>query len=367
VTWNLTLPALPAGIDTPAIVVDLDVVERNVERMTVRMTERGIALRPHAKTHKSTRLAHLQLKAGASGITVGTLGEAEVMAAAGVDDIFIAYPLWPSGSKAARLRDLNDRVALAVGVDSFEGAAAIGAAVAGASRPLRVMIEVDSGERRTGVQAANAPRIAAAAEDAGLIAIGIFTHGGHGYAGPANRATAADDEVRALSEAADALRRRGREAGTISAGSTPTADLSARKPVTEERPGTYVFGDRQQLALGTVGPDEIGLFVAATVVSTAVDGQFIVDAGSKTLARDRPDFLAGHGLLPAWPNAVISRTYDYHGVVDVPDGRRPRVGDTVAIVPNHVCPVVNLADELLVVRSGQVVDRWPVDARGHTA
>lgn len=365
--WNARLPELPKRIDTPAVVVDLDVVEANIERMARQMRERGVGLRPHAKTHKSTHVAHLQIEAGAGGLTVGTLGEAEVMAAAGIDDIFIAFPLWPSGSKGGRLRDLAGRVSVVVGVDSVESAKALGAACAGATRPLRAAIEIDSGEGRTGVQPIDAPRVAEAARAAGLVITGVFTHGGHGYAGQAERFDAADDEVRVLSAAVDALRAHGIEVATVSAGSTPTAVLSARDPVNEERPGTYVFGDRQQLTLGSVDPDGIGLFVAATVVSTAVEGRFILDAGSKTLARDRPDFLAGHGFLPAWPDAVISRTYDYHGVVDVADRRRPRVGEVVAVVPNHVCPVVNLADQLVVVRSGKVVDRWPVDARGHTA
>jgi D-serine deaminase-like pyridoxal phosphate-dependent protein len=232
---------------------------------------------------------------------------------------------------------------------------------------LRVLVEVDSGGHRTGVAPAKAGSIAAAARDSGLEVRGVFSHGGHGYAGRAERLSAAADEVNALGEAAAALLEVGIEAAAVSAGSTPTALLSAAGVVNEERPGTYIFGDRQQLALGAIEPDELGLFVMATVVSTPAQDRFVIDAGAKTLARDRPRFLEGYGLLPAVPDAVISATYDYHGVVEVPPGSpRPPVGSLVAIVPNHVCPVVNLVDELVVARRGIVIDRWPVDARGRT-
>ena len=138
--------------------------------------------------------------------------------------------------------------------------------------------------------------------------------------------------------------------------------------MTEERPGTYVFNDRQQVGLGGCQPEDVSLFVATTVVSTAVPGQVVIDAGGKTLAKDRPAWAAGFGILPAYPDATIVRTYDYHGVVEFPAGaRRPSLGEVVAVIPNHVCPVVNLADSFLVASSGTVVDRWPVDARGHSS
>jgi D-serine deaminase-like pyridoxal phosphate-dependent protein len=367
-TPTVPVPDLPRDVDTPALLVDLGVMERNIGRMAAAMAERGVRLRPHAKTHKSVAIARLQLEAGAQGITVGTLGEAEVMAEGGIDDLFIAYPLWPSGSKASRLRELAGRVRLSVGLDSPAGAAALAAAVKGTAAPLAVVIEIDCGGHRTGVPPAEAAPLAETAREAGLAVRGVFSHGGHGYAGRAERVAAAADEVEALGAAAAALRERGFEPAVVSAGSTPTATLSATGAVNEERPGTYVFGDRQQLALGACGPEEIGLFVLSTVVSSPGRGRFVVDAGAKTLAADRPAFLAGHGLAPALPEAIISRTYDYHAVVELPAGiPAPAVGSVLAIVPNHVCPVVNLADELLVVRDGRLLDRWPVDARGRTA
>lgn len=364
---RIPIPFIPPGLDTPCVVVDLDIVESNLGRMATDLAARGVRLRPHAKTHKSVNLARMQLASGARGLTVGTLGEAEVFVAAGLTDLFVAYPLWLSDAKARRLRALLDAAPLIVGIDSPEGAARLAEAARGAGHPLRVAIEVDSGERRSGATPDDAPVLAAAARAAGLEVIGVYTHGGHAYEDPAAVAQAANDEIDLLTAAAQRLEGAGFEVSVVSAGSTPTARLSARGRVDEERPGTYVFNDRQQVGLGGAAPDEVALFVVATVVSTAVPGQVVVDAGGKTLAKDRASWLDGFGALPAYPDARITRTYDYHGVVVLPAGSpRPALGETVAIVPNHVCPVVNLADSFVVVRGGGIVDRWPVDARGRS-
>ncbi len=153
----------------------------------------------------------------------------------------------------------------------------------------------------------------------------------------------------------------------VSAGSTPTMVDSATGPVTEIRAGTYLLGDRTQLALGAIPAEGIALHVAATVVSAAVPGEVVLDAGAKTLTKDRAPYLEGHGLLPAHPDAVIERLYDYHGVVVAPTGGSlPHVGEVVAIVPNHVCPVVDLFDTFVAVRGGAIVGHWPVDARGRS-
>lgn len=360
-------PALPPSLDTPCLVVDLDVVERNLARMQSALDARGVALRPHVKTHKSVAIARLQLDAGARGLTVGTIGEAEVLVEAGFGDLFIAYTLWLTDPKAARLGALLDRAPLRVGIDSAQGAARLAAAARGRRHPLSVLVEIDSGERRTGLTPAQVADVASAARSDGLDVVGVYTHGGHAYLDPSAVGPAAADEIALLGAARDALRSAGFEATVVSAGSTPTALRSASGPVTEERPGTYVFNDRQQVGLGGAAPDDIALVVAATVVSTAVPGQIVIDAGGKTLAKDRPGWADGFGYLPAYPEATIVRTYDYHGVVAIPEGSpRPRLGETVAVVPNHVCPVVNLADSFIVARSGRALGRWPVDARGRS-
>jgi D-serine deaminase-like pyridoxal phosphate-dependent protein len=357
-------PRLPTGLDTPALVIDLDVVERNASRMARAMAERGVAVRPHVKTHKSVNLARVQLAAGARGITVGTLGEAEVMAAAGIDDIFIAYAVAVEGAKAERLRTLlrMPGLELTLGVDSVAGASRLAALGA-----LRVMVELDSGQHRTGVPPETAGEIGRAARDAGLNVIGLFTHGGHSYGGPDAVARAAADEVQALSMGAQGLLREGIAPNVLSAGSSPTAVGAARRPVTELRPGTYLVGDRQQVALGASPPDGVAIAVAATVVSTAVRGQVVIDAGAKALTKDQPAYLAGYGFLPEYPDGVLERISDYHGVVTFPAGvRRPALGEVVAVVPNHACPVIDLYDSFVAARAGEFVERWPVDARGRS-
>lgn len=359
-------PFIPAGIDTPALVVDLDVVDSNNRRLIDHLSARGVALRPHAKTHKSVAIARLQLAAGARGITVGTLGEAEVFAGAGIDDVFLAYPLWAVGPKATRLRALHAQTPISVGIDSVAGAERLAAAVAGVGPPLRVLVEVDSGGRRTGLDTPDRARaVAEGARGLGLEVVGVFTHGGHGYAGPDARAAAAADEVRTLGEAAAALRGVGFACEVVSAGSTPTMWDAASGEVNEVRAGTYVLGDRQQATLGAIGFGDIALHVAATVVSTAVHGQVVIDAGAKTLTKDRAAYLTGHGLLPAYPDAVIEKVNDYHGIVRIPSGTpAPHLGEVVAIAPNHVCPVVDLFDGFVAVRGAQEIGAWTVDARG---
>jgi D-serine deaminase-like pyridoxal phosphate-dependent protein len=358
---------LPEGLDTPCVVVDLDIVERNAARMAEAMNARGVALRPHFKTHKSVRLARLQLDAGARGITAGNLGEAEVLVCAGIDDVFVAYPVWAVGPKAARLRALVEKAPVAVGVDSVAGAERVAAAVDGFAGRLAVLVEVDSGLGRTGVLPERAGPIAAAAADLGLDVRGVFSHAGHSYRGPGEVAAASDDEVGSLENAAAGLREAGIEPQVISAGATPTALVSARGAVNEMRAGTYLLGDGQQVVLGGTPADGLALVVAATVVSTSVDDQVVLDAGAKILTKDKASFMAGYGELAGYPGAVIERVNDYHGMVRLPsDGPRPHLGEVVAIVPNHVCPVVDLVDDFIVVRDGAIVDRWPVDARGMT-
>ena len=357
--------ASAAGLDTPVVVVDIDRADARIADMAAVMRERGVALRPHAKTHKSLEFARRQLAAGAVGLTVATIGEAEVFAEGGVDDLFIAYPPFASGPKAGRLCRLAERCSLSVGADSVAGVEALAAAVRGTARRPSVVIEVDVGGARTGVRPEAAGSIARRAVDLGLTVRGVFTHGGHGYGGRAERLAAAEDEVTGLTAAAGSLRAADVVPLVVSAGSTPTAKLSAHGSITEERPGTYVFGDRQQAFLADQALDDTALLVASTVVSHGSRGAFVLDAGAKILARDVTPYLAGHGTVVGYPEAVIARVNDHHGVVELPSGTaRPAIGEIVWIAPNHVCPVVNLVDEYVIARDGRIVDRWSVDARG---
>lgn len=345
--------------DTPYLAVDVDVLDRNLAAMAGAARDRGLRLRPHAKTHKCVEIARRQVALSGAGLTVATVAEAEVFAAAGFDDLFLAYPIVAAGPRAGRLRALADRVALRVGVDSAEGAALLGRAVPG----LEVLVEVDSGHHRTGVAPERAGEVAAAASASGLAVTGVFTFPGHGY-GSGNRGRAAGDEADALAAAAAALDRAGVPARVRSGGSTPTAALSDPAVLTELRPGVYAFHDAQQAELGSAELTDVALTAVATVVSRA-PGRAVLDAGSKVLSADRPAWATGFGRLPAWPAARVVALSEHHATVTFPDGTEvPAVGETVRVAPNHVCTAVNLADELVILSGGLEVDRWAVAARG---
>ncbi len=358
--------SLPDGLVTPALVVDPDVLDGNIARMAEASRSQGFTLRPHAKSHKCAQIADRQRRAGARGLSVATISEAEALARVGVDDLFIAYPVWPDAAKARRLRRLADEVALRVGVESVEGAQRLGDAVRGSARPVEALVEVDSGSRRTGVLPHAAGEVGKSAADAGLDVVGVFTFPGHGYGHDAQaRECAARDEERTLGEAAQTLRDIGLDIRVLSGGSTPTVGQWQPGTVNELRPGVYVFNDATQLAIGTCGAQDLALVAAATVISVPAPDRFVLDVGSKVLGSDRSSWVSGHGYLPQFPQGTITGLWEHHAVVLLPEGTRgPHLGSVVAVVPNHICTPVNLADELLVVQEGEVVDRWPVTARG---
>ena len=362
---------VPDDLETPAVVVDAGQVERNLSQMATASSHAGVALRPHAKTHKCLPIARRQLFHGAVGLTVATLAEAELFASDGCPSVFIAYPLWAgSGDRGARLRALRQRTHLRVGVDSVTAAERLADAVPG----LTVLIEVDSGQHRSGVLPDEAGELAASCLELGLAVAGAFTHPGHAYASAADVPLAAEEERAALAVAGAALAEYLDAPPELSGGSSPTAASGASRasgavgapglaaPLTEVRPGTYVFGDRQQMELSGLDVDDVALVVATRVVSVPRPGEAVLDAGSKTLSSDRPAWLAGHGLILEAPKATITPLSEEHAVVR---GLTTAlcVGDLVRVIPNHVCTVVNLTSELVVVSDGKVSDRWPVSAR----
>ena len=360
---------IPQEIDTPDIMIDVDILDRNIERMALAVRARGLSLRPHAKTHKIPEIAARQLAAGAAGLTVATIGEAEVFAAAGVENLFIAYPLWISPQKAGRLRRLSETAQIAVGVDSAEGATRLGTGLGSAAGSLSVLVEVDSGHHRSGVHPDAVTPVARAAAQSGLKVAGVFTFPGHSYA-PGMPVEAAMQEQQALDRAAEVLAAAGFEATCRSGGSTPTAMLTGDSAATEVRPGVYVFGDAQQLELGRCPLEDIALTVAATVVShhaapAGGPAGFIIDAGSKVLGSDRPAWASGFGRLMDHPDARITALSEHHATVEWPEpGTRPAIGDRLRVIPNHVCLAMNLVDDVAVVSGGALVDRWVVAARG---
>jgi D-serine deaminase-like pyridoxal phosphate-dependent protein len=348
---------------TPYLQVDLDVLEANLAEMASFTADHGLALRPHAKTHKSAEIAARQLAGGAVGLTVATLAEAEVFTANGADDLFLAYPLWVDPAKGERLRALAERARLTIGIDSVESGRALAAQVPGAA----VLVEVDSGQHRSGVVPAEAGVLAESAQHAGLDVRGVFTFPGHSYA-PAAMRDVAGQESRALAEAAASLREHDVEPVVVSGGSTPSAHEADASVLTEVRPGVYVFNDAQQWELGVATPDRLALCAVGTVVSHA-GGRVVLDTGSKVCGADRAAYASGFGRLLDHPDARIPLQAEHHAVVEWPDDERPPLGSRLRVVPNHVCVAVNLVDELVVVRGSdpEPVDVWRVAARGANA
>ena len=352
--------------ETPALAVSTATLDRNIARMADAAGAGGFALRPHAKTHKCVQVAERQLAAGAVGLTVATIGEAEAFVEAGVTDVFIAYPLWLDGGKRRRVAKLAGSARVLVGLDSVQNARNV--VGTGAS----VVIEVDSGYRRTGVPAGDAGALASAAADLGLEVAGVFTFPGHAMARLEHstpdrvREHAARDQDTALAAAASSLRTAGIEPRLISGGSTPTAGLwRAEGSLNELRPGVYVFNDALQLALGSCELADVALWAVGTVVSVPAEDRFVLDTGSKVLGADANAWAGGFGLLPAFPGASVVQLSEHHAVVQLPQGATPPAhGDRVALIPNHVCSAVNLADDLFVLSEGRHVDTWRVAARG---
>ena len=327
-------------LDTPALYVDLDVLERNIARMQAQCRAWGVALRPHVKTHKIPEIAQMQLDAGAIGITVAKVGEAEVLPG---DDVLVAYPLLQP--KLPRVRELAKRRRVKVAVDSVD--------VARDLQGITTLVEIDVGVGRTGAQSPQeAVQIAQACTDFQ----GIFYWPSWLDEAGFRAACVKIDAV------LDALSAAGFEAKIVSGGSTPGASKTPLIPQTTEiRPGTYVFYDASSLHAKVCVEDDCALRVLTTVVSTAVPGQCVIDAGSKTFSSDQTFGVGTYGHFPgrSW---TMRKMNEEHGYVEI-DGK-PRVGEKVWVVPSHCCATVNLHDEIWYGRRGRVDGSWKVAARG---
>jgi D-serine deaminase-like pyridoxal phosphate-dependent protein len=283
-------------LDTPTLLIDLDPLERNIHHMVGLAERHGLALRPHAKTHKSVAIAERQVAAGARGLTVAKLGEAETFAVAGFVDLFVANQLVTDAKLERAARLLRDGARLTFGVDSAEGVSAAARVARRRGVTFRLVIEIDSGLQRCGVAPPAAVELARAlAAERGVALAGVFTHAGHSYAArsPEDLERAAAEEAGAVVEAAQAISRIGLEVEVLSVGSTPTAERVAAEPgITELRPGNYVFYDATQVSLGVIGIGDCSLSVAATVISRPAPNRAVIDAGAKTLGLDR----GAHGI-----------------------------------------------------------------------
>lgn len=350
-------------LPTPALLVDRERLQGNLRRMQAVANTHGVALWPHIKTHKTVEIARMQLAAGAAGLTCAKIGEAEAMLPSGVRCLFIAYSL-VDPRQGPRLRALADRLdQLIVAVTSASQAEALDALLAPVDLTLPVLMAVDTGLGREGVRTAHdAARLAALVDCLPhLNLMGLYTHEGQSYSAPDPRRTADEAHARLLA-ARDAVD----PALPLWPGASPTAARSAALPgVAAVRPGAYVFGDLSLAGPGrTMAWDDIAFTVLTTVVDRPTADLALLDAGSKTLSGDRAADGRYASLFDG--RAIhVARCSEEHGWATGPDVDTLRLGDRIRLVPAHVCPAVNLADELVVLDSeGSVTDRWKVAARG---
>lgn len=343
-------------IETPAFVVNESQTLKNISKFQSLCDGKGLTLRPHIKTHKTVRFAKAQVAAGAVGINCQKIGEAEVMADGGLDDILITFNIL-GASKLARLRALSERVDLRVVADNTLVIEGLSDAFADVSKPLKVLVECDTGAARCGVQSPNeAVGLAIAINQSpGLEFEGFLTYPAVG---------GQQDVVDFMSSAKSAVESRGIACPTISSGGSPDmwqADTDGI--ITEYRIGTYVYNDRSLVARGTCELNDCSGTVLATVVSTPTNGRAVIDAGSKALTSDLLG-LDGHGYVIDHPDVSIVGLSEEHGVLSVGDGSNLSVGDRLRIIPNHVCVVANMFDQAWLEQENGKVIPLNTDARG---
>ena len=353
-------------IETPALLLHQDVVEQNITRMQARANALGVALRPHAKTHKCPEVARRQRAAGALGLTVATLAEAEAFADAGFDDLTWAFPI--DRTHIPHARQLAERCTLRVVTDDQATAAAL------SGSGLHVWLKVDCGYHRAGVDPASTYALNVArtlGHERGLVFDGILSHSGHAYRtrDREEAAAVAEAERSVMTWFADLLKKEGIPVRGVSVGSTPAmAAVKQLNGITEARPGNYVFFDRTMVLIGCCDPEDVGVTVLTTVVSHQPGAShFVVDAGALALSKDTGpahlDLAPAMGAVKAHPELVVASLSQEHGVIrgapEVLHGRFA-VGERLEIIPNHSCLTVAHFDEYHVMRGGEEVDRWPI-------
>ena len=363
-TTGTTLPEL----ETPALLIDLDALEANLAEMAAVAARAGVGLRPHTKTHKSPEIARMQVAAGAAGITCAKLGEAEVMADAGLDDLLIAYPL-VGERKLRRLRDLMDRARVRVSLDSVEVAEGLGRVGRELGRDVEVLVEVDTGLHRLG-RPPGQPTVELVGRVAtvpGVEVVGLLTHAGHAYRAhaPEELRRVAEREVLDLVETAELCRRDGISLGEISVGSTPTARIGAFVDgVTEIRPGTYALNDATMMRLGVATEAMAAARVLVTVVARPTDERFVVDAGSKCFTTDNMGSMADWLVVAGRPDLHMDFLSEEHGVGHRAGSDGVRIGERLQVIPSHACACVNMFDVAYGVRDGRLERELAIAGRG---
>ncbi|MCG6155594.1 alanine racemase [Rubinisphaera margarita] len=354
-------------VPTPALVIDAESVRRNIARMASYASAHNLKLRPHIKTHKLRRVAEMQMEAGAVGLTTAKVGEAEVMSEL-CEDLLIAYPP-VDAHRAAEIGKLARKTRTTVGLDSLLAAERLSVAASNSGSEIGILIDLDVGFGRTGVQGAEAAAELAKQVDAlpGLHVRGLMYFPGNVPAPGPEQSTRLAAVESILRNAVSRFREQRTSTEIVSGGSTPTAFQTHLMPSTTEfRPGTYIYNDRNCIEAGVSTVDDCAGRIIATVISTSVPGQVVLDAGSKTLTSDRngPNPECGYGLILEYPDAVIGKLSEEHAQVDTSAcGTAPELGERVTIIPNHICPCVNLQNQIWWLQ-GNELTAVTVDARG---
>ena len=358
-------------IDTPALLIDLDIVDRNLERMQEKANKYGVALRPHIKTHKIPELAQLQMRLGARGITAAKVSEAEVMAAAGIKNIFVANQI-VTKEKLHRLAALSKEVSISIGLDSVAAARKLSDVFAASGLTAEYLIEINSGLNRCGVLPGKKALELFQAVDTlpSLKFKGIFTHAGQVYgAGSLSEVKeVSHHESTIMAETVQAFAEVGTSPNIVSVGSTPTMKVwEGHEAVNEIRPGNYIFHDAIQVSLGAATLEECALSILATVISRPTRERTVIDGGSKAFSSDRgahgKEMASGFGLVLG-KKATLVRLSEEHGIMNLDPDEDLDIGDRVRIIPNHACAVVNLFDKAYGMRNMKVVEEFKIAARG---
>ncbi|HLQ73082.1 MAG TPA: alanine racemase [Bacillota bacterium] len=359
-------------LDTPSLLLDKRVMKQNLQNIVQFAEANHVAYRPHIKTHKSIDIAKMQLESGAVGITVATVGEAEVMVSGGVENILIAFPIF-TAEKLERIYQLLDRAEIILTIDSEEQVDVVNEFFRQKDERVYVWLKVNSGLNRCGVEVEDVKALVERMTDKNYVELtGIYTHAGHSYAASSTEALEeiAEKEAEVVLASAHICESLGVQVAHKSIGSTPTFKIAGQVDgITEIRPGNAIFYDMVQVGLGVATIEDCAVTVASRVASIKRN-RIVIDAGSKTLSLDKGahgnESIAGHGYIKEYPELIISRLSEEHGVIDCNPEDYPQleIGDVLTIVPNHACTVVNLFDQYVVHEDGSIIEAWDVSARG---
>lgn len=362
---------LTNAIDTPGMLLDIDKLENNIKDIVDFSNEYNVAYRPHIKTHKSINIAKKQIEAGAIGITVATVGEAEIMSEGGIKDILIAFPV-AIKEKLDRIEKLLNQSKITVAVDSISQANILNDYFKHHDHILNVWIKVNSGLNRAGVEPNHEVKdLANVIKDSFYLSLdGIFTHAGHSYAAQSKTEIKqiAQKEAEVVLESVKICESIGIDIPNRSIGSTPTFKIAGKiAGITEIRPGNAVFFDMIQVGLEVASIENCALTIISSVGSIQ-NNRIVIDAGSKTLNLDKGahgnESVIGHGYIKEYPHLIIDRLSEEHGIITTDTNNNLQITEKLTIIPNHACTVVNLFDNYLIHRKGELIDVWKVDARG---